>query len=49
VRCIQSRVRGRWCMQLTQDMNYEGSTCICRVPKAQLRPGTFVECVHCGA
>ncbi|KAL4401020.1 Component of the SF3b subcomplex of the U2 snRNP [Malassezia pachydermatis] len=30
------------------DMNYEGSTCICRVPKAQLRPGTFVECVHCG-
>lgn len=29
-------------------MNYEGSTCICRVPKAQLRPGTFVECVHCG-
>ncbi|CCV00036.1 unnamed protein product [Malassezia sympodialis ATCC 42132] len=37
VRCIQSR-----------DMNYEGSTCICRVPRAQLRPGTFVECVHCG-
>ncbi|PWY97460.1 putative G10 protein [Testicularia cyperi] len=37
VRCIQSR-----------DMNYQGSTCICRVPKAQLRPGTVVECVHCG-
>ncbi|KAJ1022099.1 hypothetical protein NDA18_005333 [Ustilago nuda] len=37
VRCIQSR-----------DMNYQGSACICRVPKAQLRPGTVVECVHCG-
>ncbi|TKY86153.1 hypothetical protein EX895_004978 [Sporisorium graminicola] len=37
VRCIQSR-----------DMNYQGSTCICRVPRAQLRPGTVVECVHCG-
>ncbi|GAC72141.1 hypothetical protein PANT_6d00093 [Moesziomyces antarcticus T-34] len=37
VRCIQSR-----------DMNYQGSTCVCRVPKAQLRPGTVVECVHCG-
>ena len=31
-----------------QDMNYQGSTCICRVPRAQLRPGTVVECVHCG-
>ena len=31
-----------------QDMNYQGSTCICRVPKAQLRQGTIVECVHCG-
>lgn len=29
-------------------MNYQGSTCICRVPKAQLRAGTIVECVHCG-
>ena len=29
-------------------MNYQGSTCVCRVPKAQLRPGTVVECVHCG-
>lgn len=38
----------RTCVLLTQDMNYEGSTCICRVPRAQLRPGTFVECVHCG-
>ncbi|EST04746.1 G10 protein [Kalmanozyma brasiliensis GHG001] len=37
VRCIQSR-----------DMNYQGSTCICRVPRDQLRPGTVVECVHCG-
>ncbi|AXA49224.1 bud site selection protein 31 [Malassezia restricta] len=37
VRCIQAR-----------DMNYEGATCICRVPRAQLRPGTFVECAHCG-
>jgi hypothetical protein len=30
-------------------MNYQGSTCVCRVPKAQLREGTVVECVHCGA
>ncbi|KIO30197.1 hypothetical protein M407DRAFT_242261 [Tulasnella calospora MUT 4182] len=37
VRCIQSR-----------DMNYTGSTCICRVPKAQLKEGTVVECTHCG-
>lgn len=29
-------------------MNYQGSTCICRVPKAQVRAGTVVECVHCG-
>ncbi|KAJ3537151.1 hypothetical protein NM688_g6731 [Phlebia brevispora] len=36
LRCIQTR-----------DMNYQGSTCICRVPKAQVRPGTVVECVHC--
>ncbi|EFP84224.1 hypothetical protein PGT21_035032 [Puccinia graminis f. sp. tritici] len=36
-RCVQSR-----------DMNYAGSVCICRVPKAQLKPGTVVECVHCG-
>ncbi|TFY72973.1 hypothetical protein EVG20_g50 [Dentipellis fragilis] len=36
LRCIQTR-----------DMNYQGSTCICRVPKAQLRAGTVVECVHC--
>lgn len=31
-----------------KDMNYQGSTCICRVPKAQVRAGTVVECVHCG-
>jgi hypothetical protein len=31
-----------------KDMNYQGSTCICRVPKAQVRTGTVVECVHCG-
>lgn len=37
LRCIQTR-----------DMNYQGSTCICRVPKAQIRPGTVVECAHCG-
>jgi hypothetical protein len=36
------------CIQ-TKDMNYQGSTCICRVPKAQIRAGTVVECVHCGA
>ncbi|POV96163.1 hypothetical protein PSTT_15802 [Puccinia striiformis] len=35
-RCVQSR-----------DMNYAGSVCICRVPKANLKPGTVVECVHC--
>ncbi|KAG2155066.1 G10 protein [Suillus bovinus] len=35
------------CIQ-TKDMNYQGSTCICRVPKAQVRSGTIVECVHCG-
>ncbi|KAH9049697.1 maternal g10 transcript [Lactarius hengduanensis] len=35
------------CIQ-TKDMNYQGSTCICRVPKAQVRAGTVVECVHCG-
>ncbi|KAI7955331.1 hypothetical protein MJO28_005731 [Puccinia striiformis f. sp. tritici] len=29
------------------DMNYAGSVCICRVPKANLKPGTVVECVHC--
>jgi len=29
-------------------MNYQGSTCICRIPKAQVRAGTVVECVHCG-
>lgn len=37
VRCIQTR-----------DMNFQGSTCICRVPKAQLKKGTVVECPHCG-
>jgi len=37
VRCIQSK-----------DMNYVGSTCICRVPKAQLKDGVVVECTHCG-
>ena len=30
-------------------MNYAGSTCICRVPKAQLKDGVVVECTHCGA
>jgi hypothetical protein len=37
VRCIQTR-----------DMNFQGSTCICRVPKASLKKGTVVECPHCG-
>ncbi|PWN33909.1 G10 protein [Meira miltonrushii] len=37
VRCIQSR-----------DMNHEGSTCICRVPKSQLARSQVFECVHCG-
>ena len=31
-----------------QDMNFQGSTCICRVPKGQVKKGTVVECVHCG-
>ncbi|TYJ58654.1 hypothetical protein B9479_000490 [Cryptococcus floricola] len=37
VRCIQ-----------TKDMNFQGSTCICRVPKAQLKKDVVVECPHCG-
>src|SRR5882762_9617470 len=58
LRCIQTRVRcilelsGPFqpltAISSLQDMNYQGSTCICRVPKAQLRAGTVVECVHCG-
>ena len=48
VRCIQARVRVALVYLRYQDMNYEGATCICRVPRAQLRPGTFVECAHCG-
>lgn len=31
-----------------QDMNNEGSTCICRVPKAQLKGNQTFECPHCG-
>ncbi|PWN19094.1 bud site selection-related protein [Microstroma glucosiphilum] len=37
VRCIQSR-----------DMNNVGSSCICRVPKSQMKAGQLVECTHCG-
>ncbi|KAH7097450.1 G10 protein [Auriculariales sp. MPI-PUGE-AT-0066] len=37
VRCIQ-----------TKDMVNQGSTCICRVPKAQVKKGVVVECQHCG-
>ncbi|KAL7417076.1 maternal g10 transcript [Mrakia frigida] len=37
VRCIQTR-----------DMNYQGSTCICRVPKGHLKNGQVIECIHCG-
>ncbi|KAI9447949.1 maternal g10 transcript [Lactarius indigo] len=55
LRCIQTKVSvnglASWVFILTwihQDMNYQGSTCICRVPKAQVRAGTVVECVHCG-
>lgn len=55
LRCIQTKVRIVFGVFLSanpdlvlQDMNYQGSTCICRVPKAQLRQGTVVECVHCG-
>ncbi|KAG8960776.1 Component of the SF3b subcomplex of the U2 snRNP [Tulasnella sp. 419] len=48
VRCIQTREV--WVnMIVIQDMNYTGSTCICRVPKAQLKAGTIVECAHCGS
>jgi len=32
----------------TRDMNFQGSTCICRVPKANLKKGIVVECPHCG-
>jgi hypothetical protein len=35
-------------MRCVQDMNYAGSTCICRVPKAHLKDGIVVECTHCG-
>lgn len=35
-------------VSVMQDMNYAGSTCICRVPKAQLKAGVIVECTHCG-
>ena len=31
-----------------KDMNHEGSTCICRVPKPNLKEGQIFECVHCG-
>jgi hypothetical protein len=54
LRCIQTKVlltfSIRWDVAhpFFQDMNYQGSTCICRVPKAQVRSGTVVECVHCG-
>lgn len=29
-------------------MNFAGSTCICRVPKVNLKVGVVVECAHCG-
>ena len=56
LRCIQTRVRAppliadidRTLLTTSKDMNYQGSTCICRVPKAQVHSGTVVECVHCG-
>ena len=56
LRCIQTRVwRPSYMIFNSQtyfldqkDMNYQGSTCICRVPKTQVRAGTVVECVHCG-
>lgn len=34
------------CMQ-TKETNFN-STCICRVPRAQLKEGQAVECVSCG-
>lgn len=37
VRCVQTR-----------DSNFQGSTCICRVPKASLKNGIVVECPNCG-
>ncbi|KAI0307083.1 maternal g10 transcript [Multifurca ochricompacta] len=43
LRCIQTKASAN-----DPDMNYQGSTCVCRVPKAQVRAGTVVECVHCG-
>lgn len=54
LRCIQTKVlltsyfAETLLTHFFQDMNYQGSTCICRVPKAQVRSGTVVECVHCG-
>ena len=53
LRCIQTKVLPTLLppeihSHIFQDMNYQGSTCICRVPKAQVRSGTVVECVHCG-
>lgn len=37
LRCIQTNAN-----------NFTGSTCICRIPKAQLRKGQVVECASCG-
>lgn len=31
-----------------QASNFQGSTCICRIPKAQLKKGQVVECNNCG-
>lgn len=31
------------CIQ-TKDMNYQGSTCICRVPKSKLKEGQTIQC-----
>ncbi|KLO05345.1 maternal g10 transcript [Schizopora paradoxa] len=35
------------CVQ-TKGRNYEGSTCKCRVPRAQLKSNESVQCQHCG-
>ncbi|KAA6381196.1 MAG: putative Protein BUD31 [Streblomastix strix] len=37
------------CLKCVQNKNTNtGGTCICRVPKSKLEPGTIVQCTSCG-
>merc|ERR1719385_530493 len=37
------------CMQCIQPQNHTfGTSCICRVPKADLAKDKVIECIHCG-